>query len=290
MSAASPNTNTNTNTNTNETILCDVADRIAVITLNRPDQLNAWNSEMEAGLRTALERCRDDREVRVIVLTGAGKAFCAGADLSAARARLAESSPRHASSTAAHAPNDVAAREDFGQRYSYLLAIGKPIICALNGAAAGVGLVLSLYCDIRYASREARLVPAFVRRGLAAEHGIAWMLPRMIGLSRALEWLMSGRPMGAQEAEQAGLVSAVFEADRFLPTVLERAAVLAALCSPSAMAAAKRQSYRALGQTLGESVAQAEREIAASLQGTDFREGVAAFLDKRQPSFSGLGR
>lgn len=282
MSAASPSIN--------EIILCEVADRIAVITLNRPDQLNAWNPEMEAGLRTALERCQDDREVRVIVLTGAGKAFCAGADLSAARARLAESGPRHVSSTAAHAPNDVAAREDFGQRYSYLLSIGKPIICALNGAAAGVGLVLSLYCDIRYASREARLVPAFVRRGLPAEHGIAWILPRLIGLSRALEWLISGRSMSAQEAEQAGLVSAVLETDGFLPEVLERAAALATLCSPSAMAATKRQSYLALGQTLGESVALAEREIAALLQGSDFREGVAAFLGKRQPSFAGLER
>ncbi|WP_454740234.1 enoyl-CoA hydratase-related protein [Cupriavidus necator] len=282
MSAAS--------SNTNEIIRCEVADRIAVITLNRPDQLNAWNPEMEAGLRAALERCRDDREVRVIVLTGAGKAFCAGADLSAARARLAESGQLGASSIEASVPNDVAAREDFGQRYSYLLAIGKPIICALNGAAAGVGLVLSLYCDIRYASREARLVPAFVRRGLPAEHGIAWILPRLIGLSRALEWLISGRSMSAQEAEQAGLVSAVLEADGFLPEVLERAATLATLCSPSAMAAAKRQSYLALGQTLGESVALAEREIAASLQGSDFREGVAAFLEKRQPSFSGLAR
>ncbi|AEI81597.1 enoyl-CoA hydratase PaaG (plasmid) [Cupriavidus necator N-1] len=271
-------------------IRCEVADQIAVITLNRPDRLNAWNAEMEAGLRAALERCRDDREVRVIVLTGAGKAFCAGADLSAARARLTASGPQCAVGTAAPMPDDATAREDFDQRYSYLLAIGKPIICALNGAAAGVGLVLALYCDIRYASHDARLVPAFVRRGLAAEHGIAWILPRLIGLSRALEWLISGRSMSAQEADQAGLVSAVLEADGFLPAVLERAATLATLCSPSAMAAAKRQSYLALGQTLGESVALAEREIAASLQGSDFREGVAAFLDKRQPSFLGLGR
>jgi enoyl-CoA hydratase/carnithine racemase len=282
VSAASPNTN--------DTIRCAVANRIAVITLNRPEQLNAWNPEMEAGLQAALERCQDDREVRVIILTGAGKAFCAGADLSAARARQAESSSSSNSGVETSIRNGVTAKGDFDQRYSYFLAIGKPIICALNGAAAGVGLVLSLYCDIRYASREARLVPAFVRRGLAAEHGIAWILPRLIGVSRALEWLISGRSMSAREAEQAGLVSAVFEADGFMSEILERAAVLATVCSPSAMAAAKRQSYLALGQSLSESVALAEREVAASLQGSDFREGVAAFLEKRQPLFSGLGR
>ncbi len=167
---------------------------VAVITLNRPDKLNAWTPAMEQGLRERMREATDDDKVRVIVLTGAGRAFCAGVDVQAMQELSLQTAPGE-DRTPAHDDEG-----DFQRRYSYLLAVPKPIICGLNGSAAGVGLVLSLYCDMRYASNKTKLAAVFSRRGLVAEHGIAWMLPRMIGLPRAMEWLLSGRTMLAEEA------------------------------------------------------------------------------------------
>jgi enoyl-CoA hydratase/carnithine racemase len=176
----------------------ELVDRIATITLNRPDRLNAWTPRMGDEARDAMRGAADDDAVRVIVLTGAGRGFCAGADM-ATLSRLTEG---RGSSAAAQAPSpfDPSSRRDFQKRYSYFPAVGKPIIAAVNGPCAGLGLVLALYCDMRFAAPKAQFTTAFSRRGLIAEHGISRTLPSLIGLSGALDLLLSARRVGAEEA------------------------------------------------------------------------------------------
>ena len=161
-------------------------------TLNRPALHNVWNPAMGPILEAHLKAWDSDDSVRVIVITGSGTSFCAGADISALKG--VDESGR--SPFPERAPSD----DELDQRYSCIMGLKKPVICAINGAAIGIGMVLPIYCDIRYAVPGAKLGVVFARRGLVAEHGIGWMLPRMIGLPRAAEWLMSGRIMQAEEA------------------------------------------------------------------------------------------
>ncbi|HZC97642.1 MAG TPA: enoyl-CoA hydratase-related protein, partial [Bradyrhizobium sp.] len=168
-------------------ILYEVSDKIATITLNRPDRMNAWTAIMERDVRHAMETAAADDNVRVIVLTGAGRAFCAGADMEALKA-IDPSGIRRGESTP---PFDMNRRADWQTRYAYYPSIGKPVIGMLNGATAGMGLVHALYCDLRFAADNTVSTTAFSRRGLIAEHGISWMLPRIVGHANALDLLMS---------------------------------------------------------------------------------------------------
>jgi len=252
-------------------ILYAVEHGVCTITLNRPDKLNAWHAQMEADFRAAIERASEDDTVRAIVVTGAGHAFCAGADLSGAG-----QTPREE-----RVPSD----EDFEQRYSYLLRTPKPLIAAINGAAVGVGLCLTLFCDLRYAAAGAKLSTAFARRGLIAEHGSAWMLPRLIGHLNALDLLLTGRTIEASEAAAMGLVRAL-PADGFLDAVTAVARDLATHSSPRSMRVIKNQVHAGWRQTLAESVTAADREQIASFASDDFREGVRAFIEKRPPVFT----
>jgi enoyl-CoA hydratase/carnithine racemase len=259
---------------------------VATITLNRPDKLNVWSPAMELELRRLMLEFGSDDDVRVIVLTGAGRAFCAGVDVEALKgAADGDASVARAPGKSDHQSTD--ADGDFNQRYSYLLSIPKPVICALNGAAAGVGIVLSLYSDIRYASSSAKFAAVFARRGLVAEHGIGWLLPRLIGLPRAMEWLLSARTMSAEEALRIGLVADVFDEATFHQNVEERAQMLAQSVSPRSARIIKRQLYEACFQTLAEATRVAEFEVQQCLKSDDFREGVAHFLEKRAPRFTG---
>ncbi len=265
-----------------EEVLYSVADRVATITLNRPDRLNAWTGDMADQLRAAFTRADADGEVRAIVVTGAGRGFCAGADM----ARLSSAAAGKRQLIADDdAPTDGLAA-NFAQRLSYILAVRKPIIAAINGPVAGIGFVLTLYCDIRYMAEGAKLTTAFVRRGLIAEHGAAWMLPRLIGPMNALDLLCSARPVDAKEAETMGLVR-VLAAEGFLPAVKSRAAEIANLASPRAVAIIKRQVYEGLFQSLAEATAIANREQELCRDTEDFREGVAHFVEKRAPRFTG---
>src|SRR5262249_37048252 len=178
----------------------EIADRVATITLNRPDKLNAWTPVMAGELRAAMLEADANDEVRAIVLTGAGRGFCAGADM----ARLASAAEQQSPLRPAEAPTE-GLEANFPQPCSYLRAVGKPIIAAINGPAAGIGLVIALFCDLRYMAAGARLTTAFARRGLIAEHGIAWLLPRLIGPMYALDLLCSARTVEADEAERMGL-------------------------------------------------------------------------------------
>lgn len=273
-----------------EEILYDVSDQVATITLNRPTKLNAWTFKMEQEVEHAARAAGADDKVRVIILTGAGRGFCAGADMGNLDG-LANSSDsaeklklmRKGFTT----PERDGVRVDFRKTYSYFPSIGKPVIGAINGAAAGLGLVVSLYCDIRFASDQARFSTAFARRGLIAEHGISWMLPRLVGVSNALDLLFSARLIDAAEALRMGLVSRVIPQDQFLGEVRKYALEIANAASPRSTRVMKQQVYGALFQTLAEAIDVANEEMVQSFACRDFKEGVAHFLEKRAPAFTG---
>jgi enoyl-CoA hydratase/carnithine racemase len=268
--------------------LYNVADRVATITLSRPEKLNAWTAVMEQEVRSAMEDAERDGNVRVILLTGAGRGFCAGADmslLSGVADRGLDESTRERVLRRAELPEGV--RPDFQKKYSYFPAIQKPVIAAINGPVVGLGLVIALFCDLRWASNAARFSTAFARRGLIAEYGIAWMLPRLVGLPNALDLLLSARTIDAGEALRIGLVNQVFPEDLFSDKVHEHARDLASGVSPRSLRVIKQQVYDALFQTLAEAFETSEGEMLASLQSEDFKEGVAHFLEKRAPAFTG---
>jgi enoyl-CoA hydratase/carnithine racemase len=265
-----------------------VAERVATITLNRPDKLNAWTAVMDQEVRAAIYEAERDSNVRVIVLTGAGRGFCAGADMSLLGA-IAQGGLADAEKVLRNSSNGDRQhiRPDFQKKYSYFPSIQKPVIAAVNGPAVGLGFILTLYCDLRFASDTARFGTAFAKRGLIAEYGLAWMLPRLIGPSNALDMLFSARLVDANEALRMGLVNRVFPQEGFLQGVHAYAQELANNVSPRSMGIIKTQVYNAMFQTLGEAFEGSEEEMLKSLQCEDFKEGVAHFVEKRAPVFTG---
>ena len=264
-------------------ILYEVGDRIATITLNRPDRMNAWTAVMEHDVREAMTAAARDDNVRVIVLTGAGRAFCAGADMETLKT-IDPDAVRRADNVP---PFDMNRRSDWQTRYAYYPSISKPVIGMLNGATAGIGLVHALYCDLRFAAEGAVFTTAFSRRGLIAEHGISWMLPRIVGHANALDLLMSARRVSAEEALRIGLVNRLYAPEKLREETYAYARDLADFVSPSAIAVIKRQLYDVPFQTLAEATIDANREMQIALKGNDFREGVASFVEKRPPRFTG---
>ena len=261
-----------------EQILYGVADGVGTVTLNRPEKLNAWTSQMGREVEQALAEAAEDDAVRVVVITGAGRAFCSGADLSL----LAQLSGEG---------KDVAASlgsELFATPFNvYLPRFPKPLLAAINGPCVGMGLIFALYSDIRYASSSARLSTVFAKLGLIAEWGAAWILPRLVGLSRSFEILYGAQIYDADEALRMGLVSAVFPEESFAEEVQKRALHMASAVSPRAVQVMRAQVYAGLEQTNDEAHAHADREMRASLVSADFREGVTAYLGKRPPVFPG---
>jgi enoyl-CoA hydratase/carnithine racemase len=276
-----------------EQILYRVDDAVAWLTLNRPARLNAWTGVMESEVRSALQMAADDEAVRVIVLTGAGRGFCSGADVQWMGEMFASAAGRPISEVVREhhdrnpVPQPAGVRGDFQKRYSYFPSIPKPIIGAINGPVAGLGLVISLYCDIRLASSQATFTTAFAKRGLIAEYGIAWMLSRLCGHAAALDLLLSARLVNADEAHALRLVNRVIPHERFEGEVRAYVSEVAHSVSPRSHRVMKRQVYDSLFQTLGESVDEADREMYESFDCEDFREGVRHFLEKRKPAFTG---
>ncbi len=249
---------------------------VALLTLNRPDRLNAWTGEMEHAYFGMLEECAASEEVRVIVVTGAGRGFCAGADMQELQSLGAGELDTEAI-TADRRPQ------------SFPLSIPKPIIAAINGACAGIGLVQALMCDVRFAAEGAKFTTAFARRGLIGEHGISWMLPRLLGPARALDLLLSGRVVLAEEAQELGLVNRTFAPEQLLEASMDYARELVLSCSPQSMATIKAQVYADLERSLAEATAEADRLMLESFTGPDFSEGVTSFVERRDPRFAPLG-
>ena len=274
-----------------EDILYRVDGGVAVITLNRPDKLNAWRAEMERELRSAMRDAGGDPTVRVIVLTGAGRGFCAGADMNGLQSTVAAGQARAGSTpppaARGPAPFDAASRSDYQRQYSYFPAVPKPIIAAINGACAGLGMVMALYADMRFASDAAVFTTAFSRRGLIAEHGISWLLPRLVGMAHAADLLFSARKIRAQEALAMGLVSRVIPLADFEAEVMAYARMLATEVSPRSLGEIKREIWAAQFQGLGEAIDSANADMPGSFVSEDFKEGVAHFVEKRAPAFTG---
>ena len=267
-----------------EEILYEAEDPIATITFNRPDRLNAFTNRMGDELKHAVARAEDDPSVVAIVITGAGRGFSAGADLEGLE-RISEGDRRAEGSDLTADPGDADMPRSFRGPYSYLLSVRKPIIAAVNGPVAGMSYALMLYCDMRFASERAVFTTAFSRRGLVAEWGIGWSLPRLVGPAHALDLLFSARRVDAAEAERIGLVNRVLPHDERLPFVKDYVRELAKSVSPASMAIMKRQVYTSLTRELGDSMDEAIQLMNESFDRPDFKEGVQSFLAKRPPKF-----
>ena len=263
----------------------EVRDRVATVRLHRPEHLNAWTGRMHTEYRALLARACDDASVRVIVVTGSGRGFCAGADTRALEGHVARGAYD------AGLDEDVASpgygvRPEFDADFAYHFGIPKPIIAAVNGAAAGVGFVLACYCDLRFAARGAKLTTSHGRLGLPAEYGLSWLLPRLVGVTRAADLLLSSRVVLAEEAEQLGLVNRTVAADELMGVTYDYARRLASEIAPSSLAATKLQLYRDLHGDAASSVEDAGRRMVTMMRGADFAEGVAALAGKRAPAFA----
>jgi enoyl-CoA hydratase/carnithine racemase len=267
-------------------ILYEVEDPVAVITMNRPDRLNAFTNRMLAEIRHAIAAAEADPQVVGIVLTGAGRGFCAGMDMGALDQMGAGTATREDLSGLAAEPGDPAMGDQFGVAFTYLLSVRKPIIAAVNGACAGLGFVFALLADLRFVERQAKFTTAFAERGLIAEHGASWLLPRLIGSGKALDLLWSARKFDGVEADRIGLAERLCETGEALPTALAYLKELAAKVSPTSLRVMKAQVYRHLNMGLGDSLRESNTWMDESLKRDDFREGVRSFLERRPPSFT----
>lgn len=255
-----------------EIILNRVADGVSLITFNRPDRLNAWSPAMSERYFDLLDGAADDPDVRVVVVTGNGRGFCAGMDMKVLQT-VGTTTPR----------SDPRARKALYTRH-----IPKPVVAAVNGACVGVGLVLACAADIRFAVPTAKMSAMFTRRGLPAEDGLSWLLPRLVGVPRAMELLLSGRIFTGEEAYAYGLVHELLPPERLLERALAYASDLATNCAPTSMAAVKRQVYDDLDRDVEAALRIARDLRDEAVAAPDFAEGVASFLDKRPPRFAPL--
>ena len=265
---------------TYEQILYSVSEGIATLTLNRPEKLNAWTLRMGAEFDHALRAASADPAVRVVVVTGAGRAFCAGADLSL----LASASAARGAVPTSPGESNESLTAAFT---TSLAAATKPVLAAIHGPAMGMGFALALCCDVRFASTEARFSTVFSKLGLIAEYNTAWLLPRLVGISKTFGILYTSRTVEAAEALSLGLVEATYPPESLAAEVHKHARLLAETVSPRSLSVMRRQVYAAMSETFEQASKSAEHEMYESLKSEDFREGVAAFMGKRPPAFTG---
>jgi enoyl-CoA hydratase/carnithine racemase len=263
----------------------DVDAGVATVTLNRPERLNAWTGRMHAEYRWALAQAADDDAVRAVVVTGAGRGFCAGADTAALEGHVAKGGYDPGVAADELARPGYGVRPEYDHAFAFHYGVPKPIVAAVNGPAAGVGLVLACYCDVRFAAAGAKLTTSAPRLGLPAEYGLSWVLPRLVGIGHAADLLLSSRVVLAEEAAAIGLVNKVLPPEEVLPHALGYARALATEVSPRAVAAAKAQLYADLHGDVGTAVEVSERLLEELVRGPDHAEGVEAWTERRPPRF-----
>lgn len=253
-------------------VLSELRDDVLVLTFNRPSRLNAWTRELEDRYFELLAVADREQEVKAIVVTGAGAGFCAGGDMDELRVE-ATSDDHYESGQAGMA---------------FPLSVRKPLIAAINGACAGLGLVQALYCDVRFAATDAKLTTSFARRGLVAEYGIAWLLPRLVGAGRASDLLLSGRVVTGAQAAEIGLVEFVTSRATVVDEAVRYAGEIATYCSPFALAEIKGQLGDAATVDFATGYDQADAALGRALRRPDFAEGVESFIERRPPRFPPL--
>jgi enoyl-CoA hydratase/carnithine racemase len=265
----------------NSPVLYEVRDSgVAILTLNRPERMNGWGGGLAAGFYAGLDRAEADPHVRAIVITGNGRAFCAGADMGDLNS---------IGSATVESAGDADLSVMVGERHAFFLTtLRKPLIAAINGACAGIGLTQALMCDVRFAAAGAKFTTSFARRGLIAEYGISWILPRVIGWGAALDLLLSGRVFLAEEAATLGMVKEVLAPEELLPRAIAYAEDIATNCAPSSLAVIKGQVYGDALREFAESSGLAEALMHESMRRPDFIEGITAFFEKRSPNFPPL--
>ena len=270
-----------------EEIIYEVADGVAVITMNRPETLNALTDRTQAEIRHALDQSDRNGDVIGNVLTGAGRGFCSGVDMNALSA-MSEAGRRLG---AAHAdlaadPGNPDNDPNFEIGAAYFLGLRKPLIAAINGACAGLGFSYAVFCDLRFVDRTARFATAFSQRGLIAEHGTSWMLPRLIGPANALDILWTGRKFDGEEAGRIGLANRVCEPGECVEDACAYLREIAEVAAPNSLMMMKRQIYKHLNAELRRAMEESNAWMDASLARGDFKEGVASFVERRPPNFA----
>jgi len=264
-------------------ILYDVENPIATIRFNRPDRLNAFTNRMGDELKHAIAQAEADPDVVVIVITGEGRGFCAGADLKGLQA-ISQGDRSEKGSDLEADPGDPS-MERFRGPYAYMFSVKKPIVAAINGPIAGLGFAIAMFADMRFASDRAVFTTAFSRRGLIAEWGIGWTLPKLVGSAHAADLLWSARKIDGAEAERIGLVNKTLPHDELIPYVTEWARDVAEHCSPTSIAVMKRQIYTSMTREVGDALDESIKLMVESFDRPDFKEGVQSFLAKRSPDF-----
>ena len=262
----------------------DVADGVALVTLNRPERRNAWSGPMSVEYRWALHHAHTDPAVRVVVLTGAGDAFCAGADHGLLD-EIADAGGAFEKERTALPPFPEGTPPQLRHNHTAPLAISTPVIAAVNGACAGAGIVLATYADVRWSSDSARFASSFAALGLPAEYGIGWMLPRIMGRANALDLLFDPTPRSAREVEQLGFVQCVLPGDRLLAEVLAYAARIARHSSADSLRTMKRAVWHDAEGDLEAAYRRSVDDMNGALAGADFRTGISAAKAKQRPDF-----
>ncbi len=264
-----------------EDILYEVDDPVATITLNRPDKLNAWTNRMDHEIQDALGRAEADPAVVGIIITGAGRGFCAGADMDSLSTLVSSEEASEGGSD----PEPMGDGTDFGGRLTYVLGASKPVIAAVNGPVAGMGYPFVLCADIRVATPQTLFVTSFAHRGLIAEWGLSWLLPHLVGPSVALDLLFTSRRVDGEEAYRLGLANYLVDADDLVPFCRRYIEDLAAKGSPTSYRIMKRQIYEQMHRGLGAAELEAQELMIESFKRPDFAEGVESFNEKRPPDF-----
>ena len=265
-----------------------VEDPVALIEFNREDRLNAASDKMLAELRHAVAQAEADPAVVGIIITGKGRAFCAGRDVAKVGGSSGPSRPEGDGSLPVEF-GDQEIGEDYARAYAYLATVKKPVIAAINGPCVGLGFVLAMMCDMRFISEDGFMMTAFSQRGLVAENGVGWFLPRMIGIGRSLELLWSSRRVKGEEAARIGLAEYCVPADDLLTEARGFIQGLADSVAPSSIYAIKKQLYRSLQSDFGSAFDESRAMLDVARAGDDLKEGMDAFREKRAPNFKRIG-